>query len=118
MDVMAIAIARELPFLEPDTLATLQHTPRVDRPPPTLCGATMSALPATQRQRRPPWLGVSPLTNPSHLIAIPPRAGRIVVKLWSYCTVLRDDGLSYGDYLEQLSVLLFLTLAHGQSQPP
>lgn len=33
-------------------------------------------------------------------------ANRIVQKLWSYCTVLRDDGLSYGDYLEQLSVLL------------
>jgi type I restriction enzyme M protein len=32
--------------------------------------------------------------------------------------VLRDDGLSYGDYLEQLSVLLFLKLAHEQTQPP
>jgi type I restriction enzyme M protein len=31
--------------------------------------------------------------------------------------VLRDDGLSYGDYLEQLSVLLFLKLAHVQTQP-
>jgi type I restriction enzyme M protein len=45
-------------------------------------------------------------------------ANRIVEKLWSYCTVLRDDGLSYGDYLEQLSVLLFLKLAHEQTQPP
>ena len=27
-------------------------------------------------------------------------------------------GLSYGDYLEQLSVLLFLKLAHEQTQPP
>jgi type I restriction enzyme M protein len=44
-------------------------------------------------------------------------ANRIVQKLWSYCTVLRDDGLSYGDYLEQLSVLLFLKLAHEQTQP-
>ena len=26
---------------------------------------------------------------------------QIVQKLWNYCTVLRDDGLSYGDYLEQ-----------------
>jgi type I restriction enzyme M protein len=40
-------------------------------------------------------------------------ANRIVQKLWSYCTVLRDDGLSYGDYLEQL----FLKLAHEQTQP-
>ena len=45
-------------------------------------------------------------------------ANRIVQKLWSYCTVLRDDGLSYGDYLEQLSMLLFLKLAHEQTQPP
>ena len=27
---------------------------------------------------------------------------QIVQKLWNYCNVLRDDGLSYGDYLEQL----------------
>jgi type I restriction-modification system DNA methylase subunit len=45
-------------------------------------------------------------------------ANRIIQKLWSYCTVLRDDGLSYGDYLEQLSVLLFLKLAHEQTQQP
>jgi len=30
-------------------------------------------------------------------------ANRIVQKLWSYCTVLRDDGLSYGDNLQALS---------------
>ena len=27
-------------------------------------------------------------------------ANRIVQKLWSYCHVLRDDRLSYQDYLE------------------
>ena len=27
----------------------------------------------------------------------------IVQKLWNYCNVLRDDGLSYGDYVEQLT---------------
>ena len=43
---------------------------------------------------------------------------RIVSKLWSYCDVLRDDGLSYGDYLEQLTYLLFLKMAHEQTQPP
>jgi len=32
-------------------------------------------------------------------------------KLWSYCQVLRDDGLSYQDYLEQLTFLLFLKMA-------
>jgi type I restriction enzyme M protein len=38
-------------------------------------------------------------------------AGRIVQKLWGYCHVLRDDGLSYQDYLEQLTFLLFLKMA-------
>ncbi len=36
---------------------------------------------------------------------------RLVRKLWSYCNVLRDDGLSYQDYLEQLTFLLFLKMA-------
>ncbi len=43
---------------------------------------------------------------------------RIVQKLWSYCNVLRDDGLSYADYLEQLTFLLFLKMAHEQTLPP
>ena len=38
-------------------------------------------------------------------------ANHIVQKLWSYCHVLRDDGLSYQDYLEQLTFLLFLKMA-------
>ncbi|MBL4848996.1 MAG: N-6 DNA methylase [Planctomycetes bacterium] len=42
----------------------------------------------------------------------------LVKKLWSHCNVLRDEGLSYGDYLEQLSLLLFLKMAHEQTQPP
>lgn len=45
-------------------------------------------------------------------------ANRIVTKLWSYCNVLRDDGLSYGDYLEQLTYLLFLKMADEQTRPP
>jgi type I restriction enzyme M protein len=45
-------------------------------------------------------------------------ARQIVQKLWSYCNVLRDDGLSYGDYVEQLTYLLFLKMAHERSQPP
>ena len=28
----------------------------------------------------------------------------IVSRVWSFCTTLRDDGVSYGDYLEQLMV--------------
>jgi type I restriction enzyme M protein len=43
---------------------------------------------------------------------------QIVQKLWNYCNVLRDDGLSYGDYLEQLTFLLFLKMAHARTQPP
>ena len=39
-------------------------------------------------------------------------------KLWNYCNVLRDAGLSYGDYLEQLSYLIFLKMMHERSQPP
>jgi type I restriction enzyme M protein len=42
----------------------------------------------------------------------------IVQKLWNYCNVLRDDGLSYQDYLEQLTFLLFLKMADEQSRPP
>jgi len=42
----------------------------------------------------------------------------IVQKLWNYCNVLRDDGLSYQDYLEQLTFLLFLKMADEQAKPP
>ncbi|MEI7832696.1 MAG: class I SAM-dependent DNA methyltransferase [bacterium] len=35
----------------------------------------------------------------------------IVQRLWNYCNVLRDDGVSYGDYVEQLTYLLFLKIA-------
>ena len=35
----------------------------------------------------------------------------LVQKLWNYCNVLRDDGVSYGDYVEQLTYLLFLKMA-------
>jgi type I restriction enzyme M protein len=43
---------------------------------------------------------------------------QIVAKLWNYCNILRDDGLSYGDYVEQLTFLLFLKMADEQSRPP
>ena len=42
----------------------------------------------------------------------------IVNKVWSYCNVLRDDGVGYGDYLEQLTYLLFLKMADEYSKPP
>src|SRR6185312_13411688 len=42
----------------------------------------------------------------------------IVQKLWNYCNLLRDDGLSYGDYVEQLTFLLSLKMADEQTRPP
>lgn len=42
----------------------------------------------------------------------------LVQKLWNYCNVLRDDGVSYGDYVEQLTYLLFLKMADEHSKPP
>jgi type I restriction enzyme M protein len=45
-------------------------------------------------------------------------APALVQKLWNYCNILRDDGLSYGDYVEQLTFLLFLKMADEQSKPP
>src|ERR1700709_2812303 len=42
----------------------------------------------------------------------------LVQKLWNYCNILRDDGLSYGDYVEQLTFLLFLKMADEQSRSP
>jgi len=42
----------------------------------------------------------------------------IVQKLWNYCNILRDDRLSYGDYVEQLTFLLFLKMADEQMKPP
>lgn len=35
-----------------------------------------------------------------------------------YCNPLRDDGLSYRDYVEQLTYLLFLKMAHERTQLP
>ncbi len=51
---------------------------------------------------------------------------QLVQKLWNYCNVLRDDGLSYGDYpsaslrtgSEQLTFLLLLKMVDEQSRAP
>ena len=53
-------------------------------------------------------------------------ANGLVQKLWNYCNILRDDGLSYGDYpstslrtgYEQLTFLLFLKMVDEQARPP
>ena len=43
---------------------------------------------------------------------------RLVRKLWQYCNILRDDGLSYPDYVEQLTYLLFLKMSDQQPDGP
>ena len=63
-------------------------------------------------RRYPPALGESLgfgklMTNHSQ---------QIVHKFWNHCNVLRDDGLSYGGYVEQLTLLLFLKMAQGNSK--
>jgi type I restriction enzyme M protein len=45
-------------------------------------------------------------------------ASTLVQKLWNYCNILRDDGLSYGDYVEQLTFLLFLKMADEKTKAP
>jgi len=40
----------------------------------------------------------------------------VVEKLWNYCNVLRDNGMSYGDYVEQLTYLLFLKMADERTR--
>jgi len=42
----------------------------------------------------------------------------IVSKVWSFCNPLRDVGVSYGDYLEQLTYLLFLKMTDEYGKPP
>jgi type I restriction enzyme M protein len=42
----------------------------------------------------------------------------LVQKVWNFCHTLRDDGVGYGDYLEQLTYLLFLKLAHEYAGEP
>jgi type I restriction enzyme M protein len=36
----------------------------------------------------------------------------IVQRLWGYCHTLRHEGIDYGDYIEQITYLLFLKMAH------
>jgi type I restriction enzyme M protein len=47
-----------------------------------------------------------------------PDSPQIVNKAWSFAHVLRDDGLSYMAYTEQITFLLFLKMADEQTKPP
>lgn len=46
------------------------------------------------------------------------QSSAIVSKVWGMCNPLRDDGVSYGDYLEQLTYLIFLKMSDEYSRPP
>jgi type I restriction enzyme M protein len=39
----------------------------------------------------------------------------VVQTLWGFCHTLRHDGIDYGDYIEQLTYLLFLKMADERS---
>src|SRR5688572_30761894 len=43
---------------------------------------------------------------------------QIVDKAWNFAHVLRDDGLSYLAYTEQITFLLFLKMADELTRPP
>ena len=42
----------------------------------------------------------------------------IISKVWGMCGPLRDDGVSYGDYLEQLTYLIFLKMSDEYAKSP
>lgn len=46
------------------------------------------------------------------------QSSAIVSKVWGMCNPLRDDGVSYGDYLEQLTYMIFLKMADEYAKPP
>lgn len=50
--------------------------------------------------------------------AMPDQTSTIISKVWGMCNPLRDNGVSYGDYLEQLTYLIFLKMSDEYSKPP
>lgn len=42
----------------------------------------------------------------------------IISKIWNLANVMRDDGVFYGDYLEQITYLLFLKMVDELNKPP
>ncbi len=49
---------------------------------------------------------------------MPEQSSSIISKVWGMCGPLRDDGVSYGDYLEQLTYLIFLKMPDEYAKPP
>ena len=52
------------------------------------------------------------------IIMVSENTSTIISKVWGMCNPLRDDGVSHGDYLEQLTYLLFLKMADEYAKPP
>lgn len=46
------------------------------------------------------------------------QSSTIISRVWGMCNPLRDDGISYGDYLEQLTYMIFLKMSDEYSKPP
>jgi type I restriction enzyme M protein len=40
----------------------------------------------------------------------------LVAKVWNYAHVLRDQGIGYGDYVEQITFLLFLKMDQERTE--
>lgn len=49
---------------------------------------------------------------------MPDQTSTIISKVWGMCNPLRDNGVSYDDYLEQLTYLIFLKMSDEYSKPP
>jgi type I restriction enzyme M protein len=49
---------------------------------------------------------------------MPEQTSTIISKVWGMCNPLRDAGVGYGDYLEQLTYLIFLKMADEYSKKP
>src|SRR3954447_23403912 len=79
-------------------------------------GATHCVGGCCRQRSRVCWRAVDPAFIPrsSHVSD----SRRLVDKLWSYCNVLRDDGVSTIEYTEQLTYLLFLKMAHERETRP
>ena len=84
-----------------DPTRKLPHSPRTNR-------NDQGSVPCSARQDRHLGRRSTQMSD----------SATIVQKLWNYCNVLRDDGLSYQDYIEQLTFLLFLKMADEQTRAP
>jgi len=68
------------------------------------------------------WLLNPGARTPSALVATRAidtmNTSALIQKVRNFCHTLRDDGVGYGDYLEHLTYLLFLKMAHEYAEAP